>query len=89
MATVPTPTRKVNRAFYATLYNDELHGVLGQVAGTLYFFADDGQILDYSPDMAPWLTLLGEVSLSDTARLLDTLHGSAPRICTTRMQEVA
>ena len=38
---------KAPKAFYATLYNGEQHGVLGQVDGSLYFFGDDGSIVDY------------------------------------------
>jgi hypothetical protein len=92
MATVAvqTPARKTPRAFYATLYNGELHGVLTQVHGQISFFADDGQILDYEPTMAPWLTLLGECSLTETARILDRVAGGAAQIaCDRQMMEVA
>lgn len=89
MATLTTQPRKVNKAFYATLYNDELHGVLGQVDGTLYFFGEDGQVLSYEPTMAPWLTILGEVGLAEAQALADRRHGSAPWIATHRQMEVA
>jgi hypothetical protein len=79
-----TTTRKAPRAFYATLYNDEIHGVLAQVEGQLHFFTDAGEVLDYEPTMAPWLTILGEVGVTETARLLDTMHGGAAAICTSR-----
>lgn len=85
---IPT-ARKAPKAFYATLDNDEVHGVLSQIDGTILFFADDGAILDYTPEMAPWLTLNGEVSLTETARILDTLHGGAAWIASHRLQEVA
>jgi hypothetical protein len=85
-----TPTtRKAPKAFYATLYNDEIHGVLAQVDGQLHFFTDAGEILDYEPTMAPWLTVLGEVGATETARLLDTMRGGAAMISTSRLQEVA
>ena len=85
----PTTTRKAPRAYYATLYNGELHGVLAQVDGQIHFFTDAGEILDYEPEMAPWLTVLGEVGATETARLLDTMRGGAAAISTSRLQEVA
>ena len=86
MATV-AQTPNVSKAFYCTLYDDQ-HGVLGKVDGQLYFFGDDGQVLDYEPEMAPWTCILGEVALTETARLLDTLHGGAAWIATHRQMEV-
>ena len=82
--TTPAP-----KAYYATLYNDELHGILGQVRGTIHFFVDDGRIIDYDPAMAPWLTVLGEVGLTETQALMDRLAGGAARIACDRLQEVA
>jgi hypothetical protein len=78
----------ISKAFYCTLYNDENHGVLGKVDGTIYFFADSGAITEFEPAMAPWLTLNGEVALAETARILDALHGAA-WIATHRQMEVA
>ena len=77
-------TRKAPKAFYATLYNDEMHGVLAQVDGRIHFFTDAGEILDYEPEMAPWLTILGEVGLTETARILDAMRGGQAFIATHR-----
>jgi hypothetical protein len=89
MATVaasPT-TRKAPRAYRAI--QDETTGVLTQLDGILYFFSDDGVITTVAPEHLNFLTVLGEMGLSETARLLDTLHGGAARIACDRLQEVA
>ena len=86
--TETTTPRKVNKAFYATLYDDQ-HGVLGKLDdGRIYFFADDGQIIDYEPEMAPWVCILGEVGLATCQALIDRLHGGAAQIACSRSQEV-
>jgi hypothetical protein len=74
------------KAFYCTLY--DAHGVLGKVDGTIYFFGDDGSITEFTPDMSPWVCILGQVALTETARLLDALHGGAAAIACGRRQEV-
>jgi hypothetical protein len=86
MATVleTTPARKAPKSFYATLYDE--HGILGKVDGTIYFFADDGSITEFSPEMSPWVCILGEAGIADTQALMDRLHGGAARIACTRRQ---
>jgi hypothetical protein len=86
MATLtPLPiARNISKAFYCTLYNDENHGVLVKVDHVIYFMADGGEITEYEPEMAPWLTLNGEVGLVDCQALSDILHGGAAAVCTSR-----
>jgi hypothetical protein len=78
----------ISKSFYCTLYNDENHGVLGKVDGIIYFFADSGEVQEYEIEMAPWITLNGEVALSETQALLDRMHGGAAQIACTRQMEV-
>jgi hypothetical protein len=88
MQSLPTAEPKV-KAFYATLY-DDLHGVLGKVDGRIYFFADNGDIIDYEPEMAPWVCILGETSVADTQRIMDVVvHGGYAAVACSRRQEVA
>jgi hypothetical protein len=87
MATVLETTTKVNKAFRALLY--EAPGALGTLAdGRMYWFGDDGQILDFEPEMAPWVCILGEIGLAEAQALADRLHGGAAWIATHRAQEV-
>lgn len=85
MATVAqTPTPSKPQSYYATLYNDELHGILGKVDGRMYFFCDNGDVIDFEPDMMPWTTVLGATSIADTQRIMDRIHGDAAWIATHR-----
>jgi len=86
MRTLPVAAPEV-KAFYALLY--ERHSILGKVNGRIYFFDDDGSVVDFEPEMAVFTTVLGQAALADTARLLDALHGGAAAIACTRRQEVA
>jgi hypothetical protein len=85
MRTLPVADPEV-KAFYALLY--ERPGVLGKVDGRIYFFDDDGAIVDFEPEHAVFTTILGRCDLAETQALLDRLHGSAPWICTHRLMEV-
>ena len=89
MQTVPDTTapRKPPRAYRAI--QDETTGVLTQLDGILYFFADAGTITAVAVDQLNFLTVLGEIGLSDTQAILDQLHGGAARIACARLQEVA
>jgi hypothetical protein len=78
-----TRTSKPAKAFYAMLYDNE-HGILGKIDGEILFFRDDGEIIAYEPEMAPWTTILGEVAASETALLLDTMRGGYAKIACTR-----
>jgi hypothetical protein len=87
MATVPAPTTKSNKAFRCTVYDEP--GTLGKVDGVIYFFGDDGQIVEFEPDMAPWTCILAEVGLAAAQALADRRHGGAVKIALTRQMEVA
>jgi hypothetical protein len=85
MTTVPetTTTRKPAKAFYAHLYDQP--GVLAKVEGTLYFMdPETGTITAVEPAMCPFLTVLGEIGLAETQRLMDDLHGGLATLCTSR-----
>jgi hypothetical protein len=75
------------RAYFAHLF--ETSGVLANVNGSLTFFGDDDTISAVEPADVNFLTVLGEVGLSEAARVLDKLHGGAAWIATHRRQEVA
>jgi hypothetical protein len=78
----PTP-RKPAKAFYAHLYDQA--GVLAKVDGTIYFMDPaTGTITAIAPEHCPFLTVLGEIGLADTQRLLDELHGGLATTCTSR-----
>jgi hypothetical protein len=82
MATSVTP-----KAFYAHLYDES--GVLSKVQGEYVFFGDDDTITTVEPSMFTFLTVLGEVGISETQALMDRLHGGAAWIATHRAQEAA
>lgn len=77
-----TTARKPLKAFNAIL--DEDHGVLTKLDGTIYFLSDAGQLTEIEPAHCNFLTVLGEVGLSECQALMDRLHGGAAAICTSR-----
>ena len=89
MATVTETTtiRKAPRAYRAIL--DETTGTLTQVDGVLYFFTDEGEIVNVEPEHLNFLMTLGEVGLSETQALLDTMHGGPAAIACSRPQKMA
>ena len=84
MSTVPQPTIK---AKYATVYDEP--ATVAKVKGGLYVIYDDGRIVDFEVEMAPFTVVLGDVNVAERQYLLDTLQGGAARIACTRLQEVA
>ena len=74
------------KAFFAHLY--DVSGVLSKVEGELVFFGDDDTITTVEPEDCMWLTILGEVGLSECAAALDKMHHGAAWIATHRGQEV-
>jgi hypothetical protein len=83
-----TASRKPAKAFYAIL--DETHGALTKLDGTIYFFdAVAGTITEIEPEHTPFLTVLGEIGLADTQKIMDEIHGGAAWIATHRAMEVA
>ena len=77
-----TQNRKPLKAYRATLRDEA--GTLAKVDGEILFFTDDGQIITIEPEDCVWLCVLGEVGLSEAARVLDTLHQGPAWIATHR-----
>ena len=87
MRTLPVAEPKV-KAFYAILY--DRHGVLGKVDGRIYFFDDDGSVVDYEPEHAVFTTVLGRTDLADTQRIMDVIvHGGYAAVACSREMGVA
>jgi hypothetical protein len=84
MQTVPetTPTRKP-RAYYAHLYDQS--GALTKVSGVLYFVTDD-EIVEVEPAMLNFLTVLGEMTLSNAQRIEDLMQGGPAAIACSRQE---
>ena len=75
MQTVTASTQKINKAFYAHVYDQA--GTLVQGAdGRIYFLADD-DLVPFEVQMAPFTTVLGEVGLADTQQIMDQILGGA------------
>jgi hypothetical protein len=81
MATV---TQKV---FYANLFDEA--GTLARIDNALVFFSDAGDITTVEPADVNFLTVLGEIGIADTQRLMDRLHGGSAAIACQRQMEVA
>ena len=76
------------KVFYANLY--DAAGTLAKVDGALTFFAEGGEITTVEPADVNFLTVLGEVGLADTQRLMDVVvHGGYAAVCTSRQMEVS
>lgn len=87
MTTIAQPlTPRKPSAYHATVYDEP--GIVGKINGRLYFFADDGRILDYEVEMAPFTCVLGAVSIAETQAIEDRMAGGAVGIACTRRQEV-
>jgi hypothetical protein len=79
----PTQPRKPTKAYYAHLYDEA--GMLAKVDGTIYFMdPESGAITAIEPEHCSFLTVLGEIGLADTQRLMDALHGGLVALCTSR-----
>jgi hypothetical protein len=80
-------SRKPSKAFYAHLYDQA--GALAKVDGTIYFMATaTGDLSAIEPEHCTFLTVLGEIGLSDTQRIMDELHGGYAKIACQRQMEV-
>jgi hypothetical protein len=78
---------KASKIFFATL-RDEV-GTLMKVHGEILFiYEGTGAISAIEPEDCVWLCVLGEVGAANGQQVLDTMHGNAPRICTSRAMEV-
>jgi hypothetical protein len=86
--TETTATRKAPRAYYSVLY--ESHGVLTKLDdGIIRFFGDDGEIVGIEPEHTPFLTVLGEIGLTDTQAIMDQIRGGFAKIACSREQGVS
>jgi hypothetical protein len=75
------------KAFYAVLYDRS--GILGKVDATIYFFAEDGEIVEYEPEMANFCTVLGRTDLADTQKIMDlVVHRGYAAVACSRAMEV-
>lgn len=79
--TTPAP-----RAFRSVLYEES--GTLAKLDGRVLFFSDNGGMVEVECDQFNFITVLGEMGLSETQALLDTMHGGAVGIALSRQQEV-
>ncbi len=84
MQTVAQPPIK---AKYATVYDEPAR--IAKVNGALYVIYDDGRIVDFDVEMAPFTVVLADVVLSESQAMWDRIAGGAAMICCTRRQEVA
>ena len=83
-----TTSRKPAKAFYAHLYDQA--GALAKVDGTIYFMATStGDLTAIEPEHCTFLTVLGEIGISDTQQIMDQMHGGYAAIACQRLQEVA
>ena len=73
MRTVPRGDKNI-RSFYTILFDG--HGLLSKLGGTIYFFGDDGSVVEYEPDMANFCTVLGEAAIADTQQIMDRMRGN-------------
>ena len=83
MMTIPQPTIK---AKYATVYDEPAR--IAKVNQALYVIYDDGRIVEFEVEMAPWTTILGDVSISELQAMWDRVSGGYAGVCTSRQMEV-
>jgi hypothetical protein len=75
------------KSFFAHLFDES--GVLAKVDGELVFFGHNGDITTVEPSMINFLTVLGEVGISETQRIMDiVVHGGYAAVACSREQEV-
>jgi len=85
MRSVPVAEAPV-KAFYAHVYDQAV--TLVKTAGQIWVVRE-ASIEPFEIEMAPFTCVLGEVGLSESARIMDRVHGGAAWIATHRAQEVA
>jgi hypothetical protein len=86
MQTLPVAAPKV-KAKYATVY--DMPATIAKVNQVLYVLYDDGRIEDFTIEMAPFTTVLGDVQTAEVQAMSDRIAGGAARIATSRLMEVA
>jgi hypothetical protein len=60
-----------------------------QLDNAPYVIYDDGRIEDFTIEMAPFVVVLGDVSISEMQAMWDRIAGGPVGICLSRAQEVA
>jgi hypothetical protein len=83
MTTVAQPTIK---AKYATVYDEAAR--IATVNGILYVLYEDGRIVNFEVEMAPWTTILGDCSTAEVQAMYDRIAGGAAVIACSRHMEV-
>lgn len=83
MQSVAAPTIK---AKYALVYDEP--ATIAKVNDVLYVLYDDGRLEDFEVEMAPFTTILGDVTVAETQAMWDRVNGGAVRIACARLQEV-
>ena len=79
MQTIPQTTI---RAKYAEVYGEA--ATIAKVNGVLYVIYDDGRIEDFAIEMAPFVVVLGDVSLAENAAMWDRVAGGFAAIACSR-----
>ena len=74
------------KAKYATVYDEPAR--IAKVNQALYVIYDDGRIVEFEVEMAPFTTVLGDVSMSDVQAMWDRVAGGYAGVCTSRQMEV-
>ena len=82
--TVAQPTIQ---AKYATIYDEAC--TVAKVNGVLFVFYDDGRVEDFTIEMAPFTTVLGDVQTCELQAMWDRVHGGCAAICTSRTMQAA
>jgi hypothetical protein len=86
MQTVLETTATI-KARYATVYDEPCR--IAKVNGALYVIFDDGRIEDFTIEMAPFVTVLGDCQTAELQAMWDRIAGGAAWIATHRAQGVA
>jgi hypothetical protein len=83
-----TTTHTAPKAYRAHLHDAAI--ILTKIDGRIVILDTASRyVRDFQIDDATFCTVLGEIGIADTQAIMDRLHGGAPRICTTRLMEVA
>jgi hypothetical protein len=75
------------KAKFALVY--DMPATIAKVNDVLYVIYDDGRIEDFTIEMAPFVTVLGDVQTAEVQAMYDRIAGGAARIATSRLMAVA
>jgi hypothetical protein len=84
MQTIPQIAIK---AKFVLVYDEPAR--IAKVNNTLLVIYDDGRIEDFAIEMAPFVVVLGDCSLSETQSMWDRINGGAAAIACSREMMVA